>query len=179
MTDKEVEKQAPLNIPHWMQVIVDVEKEAKPGPWYADDDSCDCGDGYGCSHGSWVHRIWRSSETPDPKWKNPEIYQLTNGKYQISVIDDMCGDVPDGDFLARSRMDIPVLLQTISELRNAVEFAQVCSDEKSVKERLQAALDFNPVSEEHKHDYMTRNELDDLMYKDYINEELIPEDVEI
>lgn len=27
------------------------------GRWSADLDSCDCGDGYGCSHGSWVHAV--------------------------------------------------------------------------------------------------------------------------
>lgn len=30
---------------------------ATPGPWTLIWDSCDCADGYGCSHGSWVHAI--------------------------------------------------------------------------------------------------------------------------
>ena len=30
---------------------------ATPAPWSLVWDSCDCGDGYGCNHGSWVHAI--------------------------------------------------------------------------------------------------------------------------
>lgn len=33
------------------------EAASAGGRWTADLDSCDCGDGYGCSHGSWVHAV--------------------------------------------------------------------------------------------------------------------------
>lgn len=56
-------------------------------------DSCDCGDGYGCSHGSWVYEI---------KFNNHE-------KARIEFVDDglcFCGD--SGEELSISHQDFTI-----------------------------------------------------------------------
>ena len=40
------------------QIRTQIETAAPAGKrWYLDYESCDCGDGYGCQHGSWPHAI--------------------------------------------------------------------------------------------------------------------------
>jgi hypothetical protein len=40
---------------------------AIPGPWGIDYDTCDCGDGYPCSHGTFVHAVTLSVSWGTPK----------------------------------------------------------------------------------------------------------------
>jgi hypothetical protein len=39
-------------------------KHLTPGPWRLEYESCDCGDGYGCSHGAYVAAVTTSEPTP-------------------------------------------------------------------------------------------------------------------
>ena len=48
-------------------------EKATPAPWSLVWDSCDCGDGYGCNHGSWVHAIRFPVPVQEPMRKGGEV----------------------------------------------------------------------------------------------------------
>jgi hypothetical protein len=83
------------------------EQAATEGPWRIIWDSCDCGDGYGCSHGSWPHAIQTSRANIDRGPGNtPRDYD-----YEHSEVADL-GDA-DVEFMTHAREDVPRLLAAL------------------------------------------------------------------
>jgi len=48
-----------------------------PGPWRPEYDSCDCGDGYGCPHGQWIHGITGPVRPDGKSWAITEFAELS------------------------------------------------------------------------------------------------------
>ncbi len=89
-----------------------VEK-AVPGPWVTEYDSCDCGDGYGCSHGSWVHAL--RLPVPHTELSGNEV--LDSYKYGYSEMSEFPPDTVE--FIAACRDDVPLLLASVERLTAA------------------------------------------------------------
>lgn len=87
---------------------------AIPGPWMPDYDSCDCGDGYGCGHGGWVHAI----EVPEPLRQPARGQEPSSYDYRASEISDF--PMSTGRFLAHSRADVEWLIGEVERLRGLV-----------------------------------------------------------
>lgn len=88
-----------------------------PGPWLPVMENCDCNDGYGCSHGSWVHAV----HLPDvPSWLPPEGMSLEQSvtpwrsRCEHSELSTMPTET--AEFMARSWQYVQVLLARIDEL---------------------------------------------------------------
>jgi len=100
-----------------LQAIAELEERATKGPWFIKTDSCDCGDGYGCSHRAWGYELYRVDPEPDPEWGDMETKarQCLSGLYQRPVAEDIIISVDDGEFCATARTNIPALLAHITE----------------------------------------------------------------
>jgi hypothetical protein len=87
----------------------EAEQKATPGPWHLEWDSCDCGDGYGCSHGSWPHAIHNSrahTERPDGVQHDYD--------FAHSDIAELSGD--DAEFIIAARTAMPLLLGAVERV---------------------------------------------------------------
>lgn len=83
-----------------------IEQAATPGPWRLEWDSCDCGDGYGCSHGSWPHAI----HTPRAHTERPDGDEWDHD-FSHTEISDL-GDA-DAEFIIAARTAFPLLLAAV------------------------------------------------------------------
>lgn len=97
-------------------IVVEMElamAKAMRGPWQVDYDSCDCGDGYGCSHGSWPHAFI----FPEP-WSRP-LADLVVSDYHYTYTE--ISEIPPGtaEFMARSRIYVERLIGEIKRLRGS------------------------------------------------------------
>ena len=66
-------------------------KEATPGPWELQEDSCDCGGGYPCSHGSFPYSVY-----------TPEHQAWGLGDKE----GDVCSNGGPGDYYHHTRSEI-------------------------------------------------------------------------
>lgn len=92
-----------------------------PGPWRLDRESCDCGDGYGCSHGEYVtgvvtpapteiaaDRCKRTGEQPrDYDFHRSEIGDFTEADWELMVA---------------AREAVPALLAEVRRLQGQRKF---------------------------------------------------------
>src|SRR4051812_14200207 len=89
---------------------------ATGGPWELVTDSCDCGDGYGCPHGTFPYALRlpehtvrdgdRDCEPGDPR----DSY-----RHSASEISDLT--MATAEFIAHARTDVPSLLAEIDRIR--------------------------------------------------------------
>lgn len=93
-----------------LEEIREREQAASGGPWRIIWDSCDCGDGYGCSHGSWPHAIRTGRASTDRAAGEPRDYD-----YEHSEVADL-GEA-DVKFIAAARRDMPRLLRVAEAVR--------------------------------------------------------------
>ena len=91
-------------------------KHLTPGPWRLDRESCDCGDGYGCSHGMYVTGV----VTPVPTEIAAERCKRTGE--QPRDYDFHRGDIgdfteADWELMVAAREAVPALLAEVHRLR--------------------------------------------------------------
>ena len=67
------------------------EESLAGGRWSASTDSCDCGDGYGCSHGSWVCAVHMERTHNDGKPCDPEN-SLDSYRHERSELSEFTWD---------------------------------------------------------------------------------------
>lgn len=80
------------------------------GPWSISYESCDCGDGYGCSHGRWPYALQGPKNlqySNDERWKDHH-----NSVTEVSELTE-----EDAHFLANAPTDIDFLLEEVARLR--------------------------------------------------------------
>jgi hypothetical protein len=89
-----------------------------PGPWHLLTDSCDCGNGYGCSHGEFPyaivlpqHTVSNSDQACDPNDPQDDYW------HTASEISDLTMET--AEFVAHARQDIADLLAEIDRIRAA------------------------------------------------------------
>lgn len=88
-----------------LQEIESREQAATQGPWAFDTDWCDCGDGYGCSHGEFPYAV--NVPSMQVAWgfaKNkPDA-----SKHAAEIVDEFGENatLADGEFIAHSREDV-------------------------------------------------------------------------
>ena len=92
-----------------------IEQAATPGPWHLEWDSCDCGDGYGCSHGSWPHAIRNSRADTEPRQDGKQ----RDWDYKHTEISELGG--ADAEFIVTARTVMPLLLAAVDALTGALE----------------------------------------------------------
>ena len=94
---------------------------AIPLPWSLERESCDCGGGYGCSHGSWPYCL----RLPVPKTEHED------GKtrdYDFSFTE--IGDFPmeTAEFMVAARTDVPRLLAAVdAALKVSAQYENGCT----------------------------------------------------
>lgn len=87
------------------------EQAATPGPWRIIWDSCDCGDGYGCPHGTWPHAIKTSRASIE---RDPDS-ELRDYDFEHSEVADLGS--ADVEFIVAARRDLPRLLRVAEAVR--------------------------------------------------------------
>lgn len=80
---------------------------ATPGPWRIGWESCDCGGGYPCGHGSYPYAICGPKRT-DPSLNFPDYNN------QVSEIVELTDE--DATFIAEARTDVDWLTARVREL---------------------------------------------------------------
>lgn len=90
--------------------IRDREQAATRGPWEIETESCDCGDGYVCPHGTYPYAIITSrSHTERKTGEAPRPYDFRHS--------EICELSPeDVEFIAQAREDVPRLLRAVELL---------------------------------------------------------------
>jgi hypothetical protein len=83
------------------------EQAASPGPWRVIWDSCDCGDGYGCSHGNFPHAIATSRPSID---RGPGV-PPRDYDFEHSEVPDLGSE--DAEFIVAARESLPRLLSAV------------------------------------------------------------------
>lgn len=113
------------------------EQAATQGPWALDTDWCDCGDGYGCSHGEYpcgidvpsIQVAWGfAKDRPDAT------------KHAAEIVDEFGENatMADGEFIVHSREDVKWLCQqlrtALADTRRVEEYRDVTGCEHGLHE---------------------------------------------
>lgn len=94
-----------------LERLTQLERSATKGPWRTVWDSCDCGDGYGCSHGSWPHAI----RTGRPNVDRGPGSEPRDHDYEHSGVADLGS--ADVEFIVAARREVPRLLHIVNAVR--------------------------------------------------------------
>jgi hypothetical protein len=95
-----------------LEAIREREKATPPGPWGLITDSCDCGDGYGCPHGSWPHGFRLT--VPRQVEVRGKIIPTEDWHYEYTEFADL--PMEAAEFMAAAREDVPHLLGIVDRL---------------------------------------------------------------
>jgi hypothetical protein len=109
MPDTTTETTKPLDL----DAIEAREKAATPGPYLTEWDSCDCGDGYGCSHGSWVQAL-RLPIAHTEREGEPKPWDFSYSEVSEFTPETVM-------FFAAARDDVPALVGEVRKLRAALD----------------------------------------------------------
>ena len=93
--------------------LAEVKKRASaatPGPWRLEYDSCDCGDGYGCSHGSWPHAL----HLPEPHTERKPGEDHPDYHFAYTEVSEFSNAT--AEFITHARTDVPRLLTAITRV---------------------------------------------------------------
>lgn len=83
------------------------ERAATPGPWTIETDSCDCGDGYGCPHGTFPYAIVTSRpHTERNPGEPPRDYDFRHSEICELPLEDV-------EFITAARDYVPRLLAAL------------------------------------------------------------------
>ena len=82
---------------------------ATPEPWDLEWDSCDCGDIYGCSHGSWPHAIRNSRAHIERADGEQRAYD-----YDHTEVSEL--GAADAEFIVTARTAMPRLLKAVDDV---------------------------------------------------------------
>lgn len=120
-------------------------KHLTPGPWTLDRESCDCGDGYGCSHGMYITSV----VTTTPTVIAAERCQRTGEQprdydFHRSEIGDF--SEADWELMTHAREDIPAMLAEIRRLKTVTTDLAARWEKEAAG--TQVAIDTDPLGGE-------------------------------
>lgn len=91
---------------------------ATKGPWYASMESCDCGNGYGCAHGSYLQALQGPVNVCN-------VDGMVGSEYYSHTVSELSElNAGDAELITHSWSDIAFLLEYVGTLKARLEQAE-------------------------------------------------------
>lgn len=108
----------------YLSEVGDRADAATPGPWRLEYDSCDCGDGYGCSHGSWPYAF----HLPEPHTERSPGEEHPNYDFAYTEVSEFSDAT--AEFIKDARTNVPRLVAALKAVLDvaATTIPAPCAD---------------------------------------------------